>query len=435
MAVPVYKGKFTAAQADRLLWRAGFGPKRGEAAALAKKGLRNAVYSLTRPVSQELVGPAPVDDRGYPIAPYDATGHDHLWWLDRMVRTTAPLVERMTLNWHDWFATSLRGVGSQRLMLQQNELLRKYALGSFGALLRDITADGAMLRFLNGDKNTKNAPNENYARELMELFSLGADRPGGYTETDVREQARALTGWRSSRVQGARDYTFSYVANRHDPGTKTVFGKSGAFAWEDSVRLCLEHPNHASFFVAKLWSYFVPIAPSKATQSALESIYKSGYRVAPVVEAILMHPAFYTGPRMVKPPTVYAAGMLRAVGRGIDTRSWVNLGLAAGQRLFLPPNVAGWDETQWLDTATFRGRWYLAATALGKSPALAPNGASATLLVERALAFWGRPPLGKASRDVLLRFAKRSIARGRARGEIEASLRQLIAAAPELQTA
>src|SRR6476620_5843700 len=180
MAVPVFKGKFTAAAAERLLWRAGFGPRPGESAALAKLGLRRAVRVLTRPGPEQLLGPEPTDDRGLPIAPFDATGHDHLWWLDRMVRTTTPLVERMTLNWHDWFATSLRGVGSQRLMLQQNELFRKHALGSFAELLHDVTVDGAMLHWLNGDKNTKSSPNENYARELMELFTLGAAR--GYGE-------------------------------------------------------------------------------------------------------------------------------------------------------------------------------------------------------------------------------------------------------------
>jgi len=109
MAVPVYKGKFTATDAERLLWRAGFGPKSGEAAKLAKRGLTAAVYSLTRPGAEQLVGPEPTDDRGFPVAPLDAVGHDHLWWPDGRVRTTTPLVERMTLNWHDWFATSNRG--------------------------------------------------------------------------------------------------------------------------------------------------------------------------------------------------------------------------------------------------------------------------------------------------------------------------------------
>jgi uncharacterized protein (DUF1800 family) len=164
MAVPVYKGRFAQAQAERLLWRAGFGPRPGEAKRLAVKGLHSAVRSLTRPAQQTLVGPAPVDDKGRPIAPGDAFGHDHLWFLDRMVRTTAPLVERMTLVWHDWFATSNQGVGSQPLMLAQNELFRRYALGSFSELLVDVTKDPAMLVWLNGNQNTNRSPNENYAR-------------------------------------------------------------------------------------------------------------------------------------------------------------------------------------------------------------------------------------------------------------------------------
>src|SRR5712691_8583920 len=387
MAVPVYKGKFTAAQAERLLWRAGFGPKPGEAAALAKRGLKAAVYSLTRPGTEQLVGPEPTDDRGFPIAPLDAVGHDHLWWLDRMVRTTTPLVERMTLNWHDWFATSNRGVGSQKLMLDQNETLRANALGSFQDLLLAVTVDPAMLHWLNGDQNTRLAPNENYGRELMELFTLGAGRPGGYSETDVREQARALTGWRSQRVQGVGPTNFQFVPALHDAGTKTIFGQSGNYDWRDSCRL------------------------------------------------VLTHPALYTGPRMVKPPTVYAAGMLRTLGRGIDTAAWAKLSVLAGQRLFYPPNVAGWDETRWLDTATFRGRWYLAATALDKGPTDAPANLTAAQLLSRALSYWGSPTLGKASHDVLLRFAQRGITRGRSRGQIETSLRQLVPTTPEYQTA
>jgi Protein of unknown function (DUF1800) len=127
--VPAFKGLFGPAQAERLLWRAGFGPRPGEAKQLAAKGLHRAVLSLTRPPAEQLTGPEPVDDKSFPIAPYDASGHDHLWWLDRMARTNRPLVERMTLVWHDWFATSNQGVGSQRLMLDQNSTLRRHALG------------------------------------------------------------------------------------------------------------------------------------------------------------------------------------------------------------------------------------------------------------------------------------------------------------------
>src|SRR5580765_6619704 len=171
-AVPVYTGPFGKEQAERLLWRAGFGARAGEAEKLSKLGLAKAVKSLTQPASVQLVGPEPRDSKGRPLAPNDAFGHDHLWWLDRMVRTSAPLTERMTLVWHSWFATSNQGVGSQKLMLDQNELFRQNALGSFADMLVSVTADPAMLLWLNGNQNVKNKPNENYSRELMELFTL-----------------------------------------------------------------------------------------------------------------------------------------------------------------------------------------------------------------------------------------------------------------------
>jgi uncharacterized protein (DUF1800 family) len=189
-AVPVYRGRFGRAEAERLLWRAGFGPRPGEADALARKGLRGAVLSLTRPPAERLRGPSPRVD-GKPLRPTEEWSHDHLWWLDRMVRSNRSLVERMALVWHDWFAT-VKDAAPERLMLGQNALFRRQALGSFEDLLLGVTRDPAMLLFLSGSDNTKWEPNENYARELMELFTLGAGR--GYTERDVREHARALTG-------------------------------------------------------------------------------------------------------------------------------------------------------------------------------------------------------------------------------------------------
>ena len=128
--VPTYSGPFGKQQAERLLWRAGFGPRQGDAIKLARLGLQGAVYSLTRPSAPEaLIGPNPVDEKGRPIDPVNLVGHDHLWWLDRMIRTTTPLIERMTLIWHSWFATSNQGVAQQQLMLNQNQLFRQNALG------------------------------------------------------------------------------------------------------------------------------------------------------------------------------------------------------------------------------------------------------------------------------------------------------------------
>jgi uncharacterized protein (DUF1800 family) len=414
-AIATYAGAFGAAEAERLLWRAGFGPRPGEAQALAGRGLVGAVRSLTRPGREKLIGPAPHDDDGVPLAPVDAYGHDHLWWLDRMVRTSRPLVERMALVWHDWFATSNENVASQRLMIGQNGLFRREALGSFERLLLGVTKDPAMLIFLSGIDSTKDAPNENYGRELMELFTLGADRSGGYTEDDVRQQARALTGFTAEYKDNVGFQNFHFDAGKHDAGPKTVFGRKGRWSWQDACRLCLGHGNHPSFFIRKLWSYFIPIEPAAETQRALERLYvKSRYAVAPVVEAILLHPDLYQGPTMVKPPVVYTAGLLRALGRGIDTTAWVSLDQAAGQMLFYPPNVAGWDDDRWLDTASFKGRWYIADAALAagvldeSSPPSLPTEPEA--LLKKALASVGGLTVSPATRAALSRFVRSALA-------------------------
>jgi uncharacterized protein (DUF1800 family) len=441
--IPVYKGRFGPEQAERLLWRAGFGPRRGEAERLAKKGLDGAVLSLTRPGRERLVGPKPHDGEGRPLAPGDAWGHDHVWWLDRMVRSNRPLKERMTLVWHDWFATSNSGVGSQTLMLRQNRLFRRYAFGSFERLLLAITRDPAMLLWLNGTDNRKGSPNENYARELMELFTLGAGR--GYSERDVREQARALTGFENDWKRGVGPTNFRFERERHDEGMKRVFGQRGRFDWQDACRLCLKNRSHPSFFVTKLWSYFVPTPPPAATRGGLERLYvRNKYAVRPVLEAILRHPHLYNGERMTKPPVVYTAGLLRATRRGIDTDSWAWLNSLAGQQLFYPPNVSGWDDERWLDTATFLARWQIAGRVLrpvvldtkkDKAPL------DADKLVERALAFWGNPPVSAGTRGVLRNYANRAIATANSSWKkksypalIENALRHLIAVSPDMPT-
>jgi uncharacterized protein (DUF1800 family) len=439
----VYRGHFGPEQAERLLWRAGFGPRPGQAEALAKKGLVGAVHSLTRPPRERLRGPAPHDSDGHPLAPVDAWGHDHLWWLDRMVRTNRPLVERMTLVWHDWFATSNAGVGSQRLMLHQNKLFRRNALGSFAKLLLGVTADPAMLVWLSGVQNTKTAPNENYGRELMELFTLGAGR--GYSEGDVREQARALTGFRDEWNDNLGPINFHFDPDYHDRGVKRILGKRGRFTWRDSCRLCLTHRSHPSFFVGKLWSYFVPTPPGRHTRRALERAYVQGnYAVRPLVEAILLHPSFHQGPRMVKPPAVYNAGLLRGMKRGVDTDSWTWLGHLMGQRLFNPPNVAGWDDARWLDSGTWRGRWYAAAECVKERRIEDDDGYKADdprTAVNRAIAFWGNPTISAKTRAGLLAFAHR--VEGAANNESrrkaypflrQNALRMLVATSPDMQT-
>jgi hypothetical protein len=245
-SVPTYRGSFGPDEARRLLWRAGFGPRPGEAERLAAGGLDAAVRSLTRPRSRRLTGPSPRDQEGRPLAPRDAWGHDHCWWLDRMVRTEAPLVERMTLVWHDWFATSKAGGPTQTLMLRQNALFRRHALGSFPKLATAVTSDPAMLLWLNGTSNTRWDVNENYARELQELFTLGAGR--GYSERDVRQMARALTGFRYEWSEGRGPHDFRYDRDSHDRGVKAIHGKRGRFDWRDAVRLhkSINCPNSVS---------------------------------------------------------------------------------------------------------------------------------------------------------------------------------------------
>jgi uncharacterized protein (DUF1800 family) len=440
--VPRYRGPFGPEQARRLLWRAGFGPRRGQAEKLARMGLDRAVDSLTRPRSRRLSGPRPHDEDGAPLAPRDAWGHDHCWWLDRMVRSQAPLVERMTLVWHDWFATS-KSVATTELMLGQNDLLRRHALGSFEQLALDVTRDPAMLLWLNGVDNSKWDVNENYARELMELFTLGAGR--GYSERDVREMARALTGFRFTWSEGRGPHDFRFDREHYDGAYKRVLGKRGRFDWRDAVRLSVRHRKHPSFVVAKLWGYFIPTAPPRGTARALERVYVgSGRKVRPLLDAILRHPHLYDRDRrMVKPPVVQAAGMLRAVGRGVDTTAWSWLCDQAGQMLFEPPNVSGWDDTRWLDTATFRARWQMAAEICNAARLEddARVSRKPAELVTRAARFWADTPLSRTTRGALERYAASAMAAADQPWEresypvlIENALRMLVAVSPDYLT-
>ena len=447
----IYGGPFTEEAATRLLWRAGFGPRPGDAERYAKLGMDAAVASLTRPQgTAKLIGKPPHGAHNVPLDPINVWGDDHCWWLDRMVRSNQQLVERMTFIWHDWFANSNEKVNDQQRMLDQNALFRSHALGSFDELFMAVTADPAMLVFLDGIYNERWNPNENYAREMMELFSLGADR-GAYTQTDVHEMARTLTGWTAEWTESSGLVNFHFDPERHDSGLKTVFGQTGNWNWEDAVRMCLAHPLHASYFVSKLWSYFVPEPPDTATLASLQGLYiGSGHSIAAVVGAILMHPAFLDGPELVTPPVVYNAGLLRAIGRPIDTTVWPWLSAAAGQQLFYPPNVSGWDFTRWLDTSTLKARWELASYVMAKSYANPwPGNGEAHYseteepmpAFEGAMGYWAGPQLSGETRASLIEFAEKCL-----EGVIQAqwqnspfkamrqnALRMLIATSPDMQ--
>jgi uncharacterized protein (DUF1800 family) len=409
--VAVHRGRFTEANATRLLWRAGFGPRPGDVRRLAALGLDGAVASLTRPSgAAQLIGKPPHNSQGQPLDPINVWGDDHCWWLDRMVRSDQQLIERMTLIWHSWFATAIEASNAQ-MMLAQNRMMRSRALGNFHDLLLEVTRDPAMLMWLSGSSNTKDSPNENYAREMMELFTLGADR--GYSQHDVHQQARALTGFTNS-WQNSGPYNFHFDRTLHDGGVKRVFGHRGRFDWRDSCRLCVEHPLHPSFVVRKLWGYFVGEPPPGGDARALERLYaRSGFEIRPLVEAILRHPLFYDGARMVTPPIVYTAGLLRGQNLTVTIDDWAWIGEQCGQRLFNPPNVAGWDYAHWLDTSRWAGR-FTAVTYAMQDRVLNPNSSkyptreNASQAVEKALHYWGNPILSAQTRANLLEFSRRA---------------------------
>lgn len=449
-----YGGAFGPEQAQRLLFRAGFGPAPGQAQALASGGLRAAVRGLLEPGPTRLDGPAPSGaflEGGRPLEPADKHGHLHLALLDRQIRSTDSLTERMVLVLHDWFAVNVNEAG-RAATVEHLELLRRGWRGSFRQLLLDVTCDPAMLKFLDGISNRRGAPNENYGRELMELYGLGADR-GAYTEDDVRQMARALTGFTADYSESLGHDNFRYDPSRHDGGVKTVFAgtpheRSGRLTWEDAVHAVVDHPLHASFVVRKLWSAFIPTEPTVETQRQLEALYRArGEALGPLVEAILLHPDLHAGPSMVKPPVVFTAGLLRASGQGITTDAWIYRLEHAGQLLGFPPNVAGWNDRAWLNTSTHSARWGIVREALGAGQltAAAYRGKTEapTDALESALAFWGNPVLTADHAAALRRVAQETWSPRSPTDTYGSSenflahrqnaLRQLVAAAPDLQ--
>ncbi len=414
-----YSGPFGVQQATRLLFRGGFGPAPGQAEEFAALGLKGAVARLMNPGGASLQGPAPSGDFlvGGQFAPEDRWGHGHLEWLDRCVRSTDQLGERMTLVLHDWLAISNAGVGA-RQMRNSIALMRDKWRGSFRQLMLDLTVDPAMLEWLNGLGSDKWSPNENYARELMELFCLGADR-GAYTEADIREMARALTGWRAdwSEEEGLHNYRFDKT--RWDSKEKVFFrGKTyerrGNFDWRDTVNAVIDHPLHASFVALKLWGAFIPTPPTQVTLDELTALYRSsGERLEPLVEAILQHPDLYNGPSVTKSPVTYVAGMLRARRRGIDDDGWMWLCSGAGQALWEPPNVSGWNERAWLNTTTYSYRWMCASNHVREQELDHdgyPTNETPQQAVEAALAFWGNPWITGEQRAALDGLANDSAA-------------------------
>jgi uncharacterized protein (DUF1800 family) len=285
------------------------------------------------------------------------------WWLWRILNTAHPLQEKLCLFWHNHFATSNAKVLNARFMLVQYKLIAKHALGDFRELLHGMTFDPAMLVWLDAKESKKGKPNENYARELMELFSLGI---GHYTEADIREAARAFTGYDVAAGK------MKFDPKQHDPSEKTVFGKKGSYKGDDIVRLCLDKPACPTFIVTKLYRYFVSetVEPTADLIAPLAEQYRnSGFDTAKLVETILRSEHFFAASsyrQRVKPPVEFAGGIVRGLEGTTGPQPLAEELDRLGQALFAPPSVKGWDGgPTWLNAQTllFRQNLALALTS------------------------------------------------------------------------
>ena len=359
--------------ARHLLNRAGFGASDSEIRSLAPLTRGEAVDRLLAGSRREpvLAPPAFVQE---PFVPYyrirDMSAEERMaelrkrltqgfelraWWLHEMALTPSPLTERMTLFWHNHFATSQQKVRSVRLMYAQNALLRGESLGSFRALLHGIARDPAMLVYLDNAGSRREAPNENFAREVMELFTLGE---GNYAERDVKEAARAFTGWSVNRDTGE----FAYRRAWHDAGEKTVLGRTGRLDGAAVIDLLLARPQTAEFVTAKLWRELVSPTPDRAEVRRIASVFRdAGYEVKPLVRELLTSEAFWAVDNraaLIKSPVDLVVGTLRTFGiRPLDYRPAAFAVAALGQNLMQPPNVKGWPGGEaWIDSSTLLGR-------------------------------------------------------------------------------
>lgn len=270
------------------------------------------------------------------------------WWYRQMLTSEAPLLERMTLFWHDHFSTELRQVGSPQLMLQQHLTLRQHALGNYAELLRAMATDPAMLIYLDGRRNHRAKPNENFARELLELFTLGE---GQYEEADIQAAARALSGWTLDPVSGAARFRPA----RHDDGRKTFLDRTGHFGLDAVLAILLEQPRTAEFIVEKLWRELISPEPDPNEVVRLAAGFREGgYAIRPLLREMLLSEAFWDDANrgsLVKSPVELIVGTIRRFDLPTPhDRELLALGQRMGQNLFDPPDVAGWPgHTAWID--------------------------------------------------------------------------------------
>ena len=279
------------------------------------------------------------------------------WWLTQMITTKSPFSDQMTLFWHNHFVSSLQKVKFPALMAQQHTLLREYAVGDFKQFVQAVSQDPAMTLYLDNQSNRKSAPNENYARELLELFTLGE---GHYQEHDIKQAARAFTGWQVDRKTGQ----FNINKRQHDSGEKTFLGKTGPWNGDDIVNLIFTEQGDqvALFITRKLWRHFVSLSENDAETARLAKLWvEVDFQIAPLLNAMLLSEAFWAQmdqPNLIKSPVDFVVGTQRAFGLQVTEASLVRqMGRNMGQMLFAPPNVKGWPGGEaWITSSTLIAR-------------------------------------------------------------------------------
>ena len=368
--------------AAHLLNRAGFGGSPEEIEALQKLGHEAAVESLFDFTDDIELFPVP--DFSAPDNPFTLAVEPWLgvkperetrlrtqqikygtqaerlrtWWIDRMVRTRNPLLEKMTLFWHGHFATGIQKVNDAFLMWQQNELFRQHALGNFATLTKAVSRDPAMMIYLDINRSNNNHPNENFAREVMELFTLGI---GNYTEEDIRQAARAFTGYRIARADKC---SFEFYARDHDDGPKTFLGEEANFNGDGIIDKILAQDACAKFIARKLWRFFATENPADTLVAQLaETLRRSNYEVRPLLREIFSSAEFYsknTVLSQVKSPVQYVVQTSRQLEVHPQPGQAQDALRQMGQVLFAPPNVKGWDGGKaWISTQTLLARYNL----------------------------------------------------------------------------
>ena len=361
-------------EARHLLARTGFGPTDAEIRGYAPLTREQGVNLVLRDVRTQAITPAPgftlqTTALRYPgadtVTPEERRAFQQqlvrqglelrAWWMHEMLVTPSPITERMTLFWHNHFVSSQQKVRFSQLMYQQNVTLRANALGSFAELLHAASKDPAMLVYLDTAQSRKAQPNENFAREVMELFTLGE---GQYTESDIKEAARAFTGWSLDRETGG--YLFRPLI--HDAGVKTVLGKSGRFDGDAVLDVILERPQTATFITAKLWREFVSANPDpREVERIGKAMRNRNYDIKVALRALLLTDAFWDPANrgtMVKSPVELVVGTLRQldVAPG-GAMPFVVVAAGMGQNLFSPPNVKGWPGgEQWINSNSLLAR-------------------------------------------------------------------------------